>query len=453
MNVRDNIHRYWLPGTYGDLLMMSKHYLLLTLLCSLTTINQAHARLSDDEVRCAGNRTVADFDQAIKRNDFNRNTTGYERLEACNRLLAAGYAAEKQRPFIMGRAKAYSMLGRYAEAVSDARDIVSGRYGRTNLTDWFDVSDLLVSANGWRDLAAHTEEMRSRFIKKPESSFYPRSAMYRGLALAKMGNDQAAYQELQLWEKANSGEESRAAELAYKELKRLHKQFAASSADPAVARTLCSDRSAEPAAREKACTNMINRAQQTKEKTDAYQYRAQIRFAQNNAEGALNDWREIKKLSPGNPHVAKILAEYLTRNGKPAEAVSELQEAIKGHPDNPDLRFTRAAAYAAQGKYPDAEKDLRHILKTNPAHSRTEISLAQILTEMKRYDEAVNVLNPLVNREPGNPEAIYIRGLVHAKAGRYSAAEADLMKAGQMAPESPQIEQSLQQVRNAARNR
>jgi Flp pilus assembly protein TadD len=59
----------------------------------------------------------------------------------------------------------------------------------------------------------------------------------------------------------------------------------------------------------------------------------------------------------------------------------------------------------------------------------------RLLVSLERPDEALARADELVEMQPGSPDVLHLRGMTRLSAGRLAAAEVDLRRAIELAPE------------------
>ncbi len=147
----------------------------------------------------------------------------------------------------------------------------------------------------------------------------------------------------------------------------------------------------------------------------------------------------------GNPKTNEVAL-----TGDPA--INELTEAIRKSPDDPELYLRRSELFYEQEAYDQAIEDLARVLKLdstnlraqhlladvylddyqsalalavltrasnlNPDSIGTKLKLSEFQLILKQYDQALQTLADIMKINPGNPEALFMLGMVYRDQGK-----------------------------------
>lgn len=150
-------------------------------------------------------------------------------------------------------------------------------------------------------------------------------------------------------------------------------------------------------------------------------------------------------------------------------AIDQLTEEIKETPDDPDLYFRRSELYYEKEAYDQAIEDLASVLKldsTNlkahhlladvylddfqsaralstlqraaslyPDSIRTKLKLSEFQLILKQYDQAFETLADIMKIHPGDPEALFMLGMVYRDQGKTEQAIAAFQSAVERNPD------------------
>jgi tetratricopeptide (TPR) repeat protein len=149
-------------------------------------------------------------------------------------------------------------------------------------------------------------------------------------------------------------------------------------------------------------------------------------------------------LRPQFPLAQLLLADILTADGKPDQALSALA-GIK--PDSAyywSAQLRAAVALDGLGRSDEAIAQLRSMAAQNPRLIGAEIELGDILRNKKRFSEAVSAYDDAIHREAASklPERwvlFYDRGVALERAGQWKRAEGDLLHALKLKPDQPMV--------------
>jgi len=99
-------------------------------------------------------------------------------------------------------------------------------------------------------------------------------------------------------------------------------------------------------------------------------------------------------------------------------------------------KINLAMLYNSQGKNNEAERLFREVTKEHPEFYEASYSLGLLLAEKKKYLEAARYLEKASKGMPNRARAHYNLGLLHQLLGRVKQAEAALLRALEIEPDS-----------------
>ena len=145
---------------------------------------------------------------------------------------------------------------------------------------------------------------------------------------------------------------------------------------------------------------------------------------------AINDWQRTGTLAlrvtaaSSDPKVREwanqTRAEALDASGAPQEpraAVDHFRELVRLRPGEPHLRRSLARALQADGRRAEAEAVFRALLDESAADRDTRIAFAWMLNTERRHAEAWNVIEPLP-RPDSEPDVLELQARTALWAGR-----------------------------------
>jgi predicted Zn-dependent protease len=176
-----------------------------------------------------------------------------------------------------------------------------------------------------------------------------------------------------------------------------------------------------------------------------------------------------------------VLARVLSRTGRDAEALEELERASAGNPDAPELFYQLAQAYQRAGRgheaqesarrfqeleakeksarerearvavtykraaetlqkgdMLEAERVFRSVLEIDPENSQTRSMLAKIAFSKNDPASAKRWIEEAITKDPAVAEYHYLLGLFEARAGRAAEAEPSLRRSLELDPAFPE---------------
>ena len=150
-------------------------------------------------------------------------------------------------------------------------------------------------------------------------------------------------------------------------------------------------------------------------------------------------------------------------------AIDQLTEAIRQSPNDPTLYYKRAEIFYADTAYDQAIADLARLLKLDsvnleahhlladvyldhyqsalalktmeraaylyPDSIRTKLKLSEFQLILKQYNAALNTLADIMKIHPGDPEALFMLGMVYRDQGKTDQAIASFQSAVERDPD------------------
>ncbi len=162
----------------------------------------------------------------------------------------------------------------------------------------------------------------------------------------------------------------------------------------------------------------------------------EICIAENNINGAINNYAKACKLNPRNPLYYYSLATAYSVNGFMKEAEENYHNALKLSPNNLFYAYTLALVFYQTNQISKAKEKIESILNINAENINALVLKARILTDENNVVEAEQILKKVLEKEPKNDEALYIRSQVFKKLGWWEKAIESINLAIKVAPET-----------------
>ncbi|MGA2354632.1 MAG: tetratricopeptide repeat protein [Terriglobales bacterium] len=121
---------------------------------------------------------------------------------------------------------------------------------------------------------------------------------------------------------------------------------------------------------------------------DYYLARAQVLDAEGKPDEALADLQHALGAAPTRADLYAEAAHFLIRTRRPAEAIRLLDQASRALPDNSEILLLQAALFAVGQRSGDAERILQQIENRWPEWPATYVTYGILLEGQKRSDEA-----------------------------------------------------------------
>ena len=139
-----------------------------------------------------------------------------------------------------------------------------------------------------------------------------------------------------------------------------------------------------------------------------------------------------------------LLADVLSTQDKPAQALAVLEQIPRSSPYSWSARLRAAAALDELDRSDEAIAQLKEMAATAPKTIGADVQLGDILRNKKRFDEAAAAYDGAIARaaSEGLPDRwalFYDRGVSYERSGQWKKAEADLEHALELKPDQPLI--------------
>ena len=162
----------------------------------------------------------------------------------------------------------------------------------------------------------------------------------------------------------------------------------------------------------------------------------EICIAEDNIDGAVNNFSKACKLNPRNPLYYYSLATAYSVKGFMKEAEENYHNAVKLSPNNLFYAYTLALVFYQTKQISKAKEKIESILKINSENINALVLKARILTDENNVVEAEQILKTVLQKDPKNDEALYIRSQVFKKLGWWEKAIEAINLAMKLSPMS-----------------
>ncbi len=144
---------------------------------------------------------------------------------------------------------------------------------------------------------------------------------------------------------------------------------------------------------------------------------------------AIQIYRQLLTIEPGNLAGRNNLALLFEAGGEPEMAIDELNAALRHHPDQVDLLVNRGAIQGTLKRYPEAEADLRRALRLAPGHAGAHYNLGLVLWKKGLPEDASAEFQRAVEKDRDHTAAWYYLGDARNQAGDLPGAQQALEEA------------------------
>src|SRR5438128_7344175 len=143
------------------------------------------------------------------------------------------------------------------------------------------------------------------------------------------------------------------------------------------------------------------------------------------SEKAVDALRRVVDQNPSWSQARLALAQALSDANQSEAAIETLKPAAE---EEPRLNATLGQFYERAGRYAEAAEAYTKALAAAPTSRDLKLRLASVLLSAPGREnaaKAVEILSPLVQQNPKDVRALYLRSQAHRRAGNLAAAESD----------------------------
>ena len=133
---------------------------------------------------------------------------------------------------------------------------------------------------------------------------------------------------------------------------------------------------------------------------------------------AVEHYRAVLKLDPGNSEARSGLGNAYAIMGKHTEAIAEFEALKKADPENVTIYFSLIRSYLAMDKDDKAQEAVMKVLDLEPDNQIARSLLAKIYVKKDEIPEAIEQLKLLLDDNPKSTNA-YGLGILYMDQGEY----------------------------------
>jgi len=155
--------------------------------------------------------------------------------------------------------------------------------------------------------------------------------------------------------------------------------------------------------------------------------------------------RALKDL-PAERSLKLSLIDFLSARRSPATAAEELKKMVAAEPQDSDLQLALARMYRASGEIPKAEALYRGVIDkehTRPPGLEARNRLAVLRFQQSDSDGALALVNAVLAQDPGNNDALLIRGNIELVRNDPRSAIVDLRTVLRDQPSNAEVLRTL----------
>ncbi|HXD00900.1 MAG TPA: tetratricopeptide repeat protein [Verrucomicrobiae bacterium] len=137
----------------------------------------------------------------------------------------------------------------------------------------------------------------------------------------------------------------------------------------------------------------------------------------------------VVKRRPDDVDARKLLGMACTQTGRLREALAQFQEAARLRPDDLWIEANLGRAYARLRQYGKADSIYAEVLQKDPHQPDARLGEAELEAWRGHTARALEMLDELIKENPGNVEALTLRGDVHRWRWELKEAQTDYSQA------------------------
>ncbi len=150
---------------------------------------------------------------------------------------------------------------------------------------------------------------------------------------------------------------------------------------------------------------------------------------------ALREYRDARRLQPGDARICCLLAECYWQCGKVRHAIAAYERAINLGIEDFAVFTGLAAALASLGRQNEALENFNRAEKLSPHDADLYADRGALLYAMHRLEDAEKDINHALRLDPANAEAFLTRADIRLQRHDLDGAVCDLAAAAKLLPE------------------
>lgn len=149
---------------------------------------------------------------------------------------------------------------------------------------------------------------------------------------------------------------------------------------------------------------------------------------------ALETLKPLLEQSPESPSVFGVAGEVYLANNQPSKAMPYFQKLVALDPKNASARTRLAQIHAATGQTEEAINDLELASESNANEYQADLALVSLHMQKKDFAKALAAADALLKKQPTNPVAYNVKGIVQLRRGDVGGARGSFERAIELQP-------------------
>lgn len=166
--------------------------------------------------------------------------------------------------------------------------------------------------------------------------------------------------------------------------------------------------------------------------------KAEQRLFKHDTQGALKCIEESLKAYPDNSEAYRLRGLVSLTEGRPADAVNDLDRAVKLDSGNAMARVILGATFNALSKFKDAARAITGALPIAPQMWQAQYELGKAYAGMGNLKQALQTIDRAIALNPKFAPMRYVRGAILLKAHEYADGARDLQQYLHDEPNGPE---------------
>jgi tetratricopeptide (TPR) repeat protein len=152
---------------------------------------------------------------------------------------------------------------------------------------------------------------------------------------------------------------------------------------------------------------------------------------------------KVIRLSPSFDDARVLLVKTYVKNGKPDEALKEINLYLQKIQDNPEVYALAGSAYAAKADYVKAEGFAEKSIELSPKEVSSKIILAKIYSKQGKFLKANSLVDEVLEVNKNNKEALYLLASIKQQTGNLDDASSAYQKIIEVNPEEVMLKRLM----------
>lgn len=161
---------------------------------------------------------------------------------------------------------------------------------------------------------------------------------------------------------------------------------------------------------------------------------AQLHWSRERYDLALQALSEAMTYRVGDAVLYYMRGNIYRDSGQFAKALQDYDKALELVSWLEDFRSERCVALSLMGRSEEGLRDCNRAIEKNPTYPVNFLNRGAVYLHLKRPSDAMADFDRILEDDPGDPEALYARGVARRLKGDVIGGDADIASVGALAP-------------------